>query len=106
MEHTQGPWMIKWLGSSKIGTVKIVGREHFDEVATIKYVYNDPESKCGEGAANAQLIVTSPELLEALKGAQSALRKAMPYLPADNEAVYCGEWLDTINAAIAKATGE
>jgi len=44
--------------------------------------------------------------LAALKGAQSALRKALLYLPADEEAVYCGEWLDEINEVITNTQGE
>jgi hypothetical protein len=31
---------------------------------------------------------------------------ALPFLPADGEAIFCGEWLDEISAAIAKAKGE
>jgi len=45
-------------------------------------------------------------MVAALKGAQSALRKALPFLPADNEAVYCGEWLDEINEALALAQAD
>jgi hypothetical protein len=45
------------------------------------------------------------ELLAALEGAQQAIRKALPFLPADDEAIFCGEWLDEINEAIAKAGG-
>lgn len=50
----------------------------------------------------AAVVGAAPDLLKALKGAQSALRKAMPLLPAGDEAIYCGEWLDEVNAAIAK----
>ena len=39
-------------------------------------------------------------LLLALKGAESALVKALPYLPADTVAVYCGKWLAEIRATI------
>jgi hypothetical protein len=42
------------------------------------------------------------ELLAALKGAQSALRKALPQLN-DEATHYCGEWLDEINETIKKA---
>ena len=45
-------------------------------------------------------------MLAALKGAQSALRKALPYLPADEDAIYCGEWLNEINEVINKTSDE
>jgi hypothetical protein len=41
------------------------------------------------------------KLLPALIGARDALRKGLPYLPPDNEAVHVGEWLDEINETIA-----
>jgi hypothetical protein len=45
-------------------------------------------------------------MLSALIGAEKAIIKALPYLPPDKEAVFCGEWLAEIQAAIqtAKAT--
>lgn len=45
------------------------------------------------------------EALEALAGAQKALLKAMPYLPPDAEAVYCGEWLVEINEVLGRIHG-
>jgi hypothetical protein len=45
------------------------------------------------------------ELLQALKGARRALAKALPHLPPDGLAVYCGEWIGEIDKVIAKATG-
>ncbi len=56
--------------------------------------------------ATARLLKSAPELLAALKGAQSALRKALPFLPADKEALYVGEWLEEVNEAIAIAETE
>jgi len=61
---------------------------------------------CADAERIHKVYAAAPELLAALIGAQSALRKAVPHLPPDDEAVYCGEWLDEINAAIAKATGQ
>jgi len=37
------------------------------------------------------------KILETLKGVRNALILALPYLPADNEAIHCGEWIDEIN---------
>lgn len=42
------------------------------------------------------------ELIAACKGLTSAVRKALPYLPADEEAVYCGEWLDEANEVLTR----
>jgi hypothetical protein len=49
--------------------------------------------------------VLGPRLAAALKGAQQALRKALPYCPADEEhdgdSVFVGEWLDEVNETVA-----
>jgi hypothetical protein len=49
--------------------------------------------------------VLGPRLAAALKGAQQALRKALPHCPADDEhngdSVFVGEWLDEVNEAVA-----
>lgn len=82
-QHTQGPWSYEM--------AKEMLRPFDSGIDT-----GHPESE-----ANARLIAAAPLLLEALIGAQSAIRQALPHLPPDNEAVYCGEWLDEINAAIA-----
>ena len=48
------------------------------------------------------LMAESPELLRILKGAEQALAKALPYLPPDGEAVFCGEWLGEVKEIITK----
>lgn len=45
------------------------------------------------------------QLLAALEGADKAISAALPHLPADAEAVFCGEWLAEIREAIAAAKG-
>jgi len=49
--------------------------------------------------------VLGPRLAATLKGAQQALRKALPHCPADDEhngdSVFVGEWLDEVNEAVA-----
>ena len=49
--------------------------------------------------------VLGPRLAAALKGAQQALRKALPHCPADEEhngdSVFVGEWLDEVNEVVA-----
>lgn len=51
----------------------------------------------------------TPDMLEALRGARGALRKALQAMDGKLEMLdaydYCGEWLDDINAAISKAEG-
>ena len=59
-----------------------------------------------QAQANARLIAAAPDMFAALVGMVQAMRKALPHLPADHEAVFCGEWLDEANAAILKAKGE
>jgi hypothetical protein len=57
-----------------------------------------------EDQENARFIVhlanRSAQVLSALRGARAALRKALPFVPADSEAVFVGEWLDEISAEI------
>lgn len=43
------------------------------------------------------------ELFWCLQGMRDAMRQALPYLPADKEAVHCGEWLDEANETLEKA---
>lgn len=45
-------------------------------------------------------LTHAEEMENALQGARSAIRKALPFLPADHEAVYAGEWLDEINEVL------
>lgn len=49
---------------------------------------------------NYELIDQRNELIAALKGARRSMRKALPYLPPDNVAIYVGEWVDEINEAL------
>lgn len=56
--------------------------------------------------AMGKLEAINADLLSALEGAQKALRTALPFVPSDNEAHFVGEWLDEVNAAIARARGQ
>ena len=93
--HTPEPWSIYF--------------NEYDGFVIRKMCPDGSEShlvaRCYSGAADARLIAAAPALLRTLRGAQGALRKALPHLPADTEAVTVGEWLDEINEAIAQATG-
>lgn len=92
IKHTRGPWLLTF-------------GEHDAAIhagATIAMV----DDTMGGWKANARLIAAAPDMLAALVGMVQAMRKALPHLPADHEAVFCGEWLDEANAAILKAKGE
>ena len=41
------------------------------------------------------------ELMASLIGMCGAMQKAMPHLPADHEAIYCGEWFEAAQETIA-----
>ena len=102
LEPVPGPWMA-------VG--KVVKSDWGRDSVTVTRV--DSRGKFVEGydEANARLIAAAPEMLAALKGAQSALRKAMPFIKDPDETsnigaqLYCREWLDEINEVIAKAKG-
>ncbi len=55
--------------------------------------------------AGPDWAVLGPRLAAALKGAQQALRKALPHCPADEEhngdSVFVGEWLNEVNETVA-----
>lgn len=82
-KHTPGPWE-KF--EDKNGVVRVGGAEH--SVASINNPFLDNE-------ANARLIATAPELLEALKEASNQLT-------SDG---HCPALIASIDAVIAKATG-
>lgn len=94
------PWQV--LGGG--GSVFIVDEEGY-AIAQLAAVENT--TAYSGLAKNAEFIVTAcnvhADLVKALKGAQQALKKALPHLPADAEAIFCGEWLEEINAALEKA---
>lgn len=82
---TAGPWFIAGRGPNK---------ELFCDAGTIAELNL---TRLDEDGANARLIAAAPELLEALKDAESELACQ----PRINSYV-----IDKVRAAIAKATGE
>ena len=103
LDHVPAPWVAE-LGGEEI---TIEGRGN--PSGTVAVLCG---RKCAENFATARLIASAPEMLAALKGAQLALRKALPLIECPDDLThngtqsYCGEWLNEINEAIAKATGE
>lgn len=97
MKHTKGPW-----------------KAHFDGVGTPYYQYNQyvTAPNCGgeliakvqnmdEAEANAHLIASAPDLLEALEVARGALDYA--YF---QKGVACFKELQFVESVIAKAEGK
>lgn len=100
-KHTPGPWHV----GTQNDLLYVIDRrpatsndypDHNADVAAIAKVY------CGnESEANARLIATAPELLEALRGMMAAYEE----LHARYDLGECQATVDA-RAAIAKATGE
>lgn len=89
INHTPGPWYVT--GSSQDGTMICSG---------IKSVANWPaRPDCNEATANARLIASAPEMLNALELAQATIARL------DKHASATGT-LDVIAATIKKAKGE
>jgi len=82
-KHTPGPWFVASEGSYKVASV-----------TSTTGVYADTLPEAAQIAADARLIAAAPELLEALKLAQSIIGH-----PDDAHSQH-------IAAVIAKATGE
>ena len=79
---------------------------HFGETALIAEMRCFVQSKLGDEVDVPESMLDNEcKMIEALKGAESSILKALPYLPADKEAVYCGEWLVEIRQVIAAVTG-
>lgn len=108
-KHTAGPWYVHEHTDThkKNFDIRIAGGPGIGkQIARVNSNVGLTHEGYDVPRATAHLVAAAPELLSALKGAQLALRKALPHLPADDEAIYCGEWLDEIKEAIAKARGE
>lgn len=87
-EHTQGPWDIFTIASPAGTSYRIFGPGDKD----IAHIPMDWANK-----ANARLIAAAPELLQAAKGIEKALKNATLYLSRPQVMALC--------AAIAKAEG-
>jgi hypothetical protein len=96
-DHTPGPWFAERHG---IVTADVGG--HRRQVASTTgdaVMHGDPNTNVIElQMANARLAAAAPEMLEALYAARDQIREFLP--------TALGEALTTIEAAIAKATGE
>lgn len=62
-----------------------------------------------QGVADCRVAdnkVAFAEVTETLRGVVGALKKALPYLPADVLAVHCGEWLSEGAELLSKLKGQ
>jgi hypothetical protein len=92
-KHTKGPWDTVIRQDHK-GTIGYVGPvENFKIIAEV--ICSNPE-----GSANARLIASAPELLEALEVALAFILE-QPDLVGDDDFT-----VSTLRDAIAKAKGE
>lgn len=101
-KHTPGPWRIV-----NGNVVRNDAEADFVRATTTSLVLNPPKRRrisAGERKANAALIAAAPDLLAACEAVQSSLTMMLPYT--------AGMWqknvqasIDTLRAAIAKATG-
>jgi len=95
-KHTPGPWKLDIFAGKVIGITRDNdkgGDKYAPNIAQMVYMGENTELDSPTVEANAQLIATAPEMLEALK--EIARRRA--YVFSDDI-----EWLETV---IAKAEG-
>jgi hypothetical protein len=107
MTETSHPqWAIKRIHRSKISAVKIVNWQDHHEIATIPYVYDDPNGELdrlgNHGATIANLIVSAPELLAALENLCNSIDDNDPAL---HHGAIGWKFVREARAAIAKAKG-
>jgi len=115
-KHTPGPWKFsRWdqFGDARFYISQEEGAPYtpnYSDVATII-----AETPSGERVqiqeANARLIAAAPDLLKALKECRNAIQGGQPLEPYDSRGAgyqqqFGAAFLDYLNAAIAKATGE
>lgn len=95
MKHTPWPWRVERQNPSPTTGEWMIAGSKPGYLAEVR--------DCGSGdvKANAQLIASAPDLLEALQKAQQDINWML-----NNKQFLNGEVFDYIDAAIAKATGK
>lgn len=94
-KHTPGPWVYKEIDSAKVN-IRTNIPKYSESVALVYRNLGSPtlNDKVGEGDANARLIESAPELLEALK------------LVKNNYKHLLNKHAEIIDRAISKAEGK
>lgn len=107
-QHTPGPWVIS---DAQIAPGGIVGRyiAHKDGGMIAEALLNCRVTRDADMEANARLIAAAPDLLAALRIAADFMSIASDWnideaeINGEMKSTY--DWLEVVQAAIAKATG-
>lgn len=118
VKHTPGPWVVTGV-SMTTGNVSVGMKEHRIVIAEVTNAasFGDmiagamkrggggfDQSDCHTQMANARLIASAPDLLDALKHLSSVYENIWVKMSDGEMAIVRGAW-DVAEAAIAKAEG-
>jgi hypothetical protein len=95
IEHTKGPWKMFEVN----GTVGIVGPRSDIAYTKLPEIVSDSSRSIDEDRANAILMATAPELLDACRRAVCALAYA-----SKHDKIFNDDY-EVVSSVIAKATG-
>lgn len=107
-KHTPGEWL---LVDHTVYALNDQGENRFTALVQGGWVhrgsFSSERTSEDEKSANAHLIASAPDLLEALKGAVGALEFSRDYHKdlGNEEQAFAQDRLDAATKAIAKATG-
>jgi len=104
-KHTPGSWFVSTATHPTLGAILAVSAKEgdgVDAVCIVDLLPCDEESK-----ANARLIAAAPDLLRELKWIRKFIEKRGDGVAMKNaNGSHIAAWLDDVDAAIAKSTGE
>jgi hypothetical protein len=100
VKHTPGPWE-----ALDGGHYVCPEGNHGQFVAIVSGHVSGALRPEAERKANARLLASAPDLLEAACGAEGLLRAMYPTVASDRDAAKVRKAFDALAAAIAKATG-
>ncbi len=109
-KHTPGPWLIE-AQNCHTGDIATVYQTSEGWVTIYAPHWAETGMEPPEQSANARLIAAAPDLLKALKECRNAIQGGQPLEPYDSRGAgyqqqFGAAFLEYLNAAIAKATGE
>lgn len=106
MSHTPGPWKVNWLYAKPLDSQDDELAPHHDTTERKYSIVGTICSATADAEVIARLIAAAPELLEALKEAESVVvTAAILSYDEDFEAYLRSRCLPIVRAAIAKAEG-
>jgi hypothetical protein len=101
--HTPGPWRVEH--QRALSSVAVQGDGSRVARIPADYVTEDgEETHTAEALANARLIAAAPEMLEALRDAETELVEALDFARSEVRERSIQKRLTKIRVAIAKAT--